>query len=93
MYLYVKMNWDPNCFFSAESKDYEFRFVWVQKYVGWARGKICVNWNAGNLLENLSPEDFENVVDYIETLALYYVIFSDFMLNNFCKQTFVLLTK
>ena len=31
MYLY--MNWDVNVFFQDKSKDYEFRIVWVQKYV------------------------------------------------------------
>ena len=35
MYLYVKLNWDVNFFFSSrEQRLYEFRFVWVQKYVG-----------------------------------------------------------
>ena len=42
---------------------YEFRFVWVQKYVGYERGTICANWNADYLLENLSPKDHQNVVD------------------------------
>ena len=63
MYLYVKLNWDANFFLPVESKDYEFRFVWVQKYVGWKRSTICAHWNADYLLENLSPEDHENVVD------------------------------
>ena len=34
MYLYLKLNFDANFFFPFESKDYEYRFVWVQKYVG-----------------------------------------------------------
>ena len=32
LYLYVKLNCDANRSLPAESKDYEFRFVWVQKY-------------------------------------------------------------
>ena len=36
MYLYVKLNWDATRFLPAESKQglYEYRFVWVHKYVG-----------------------------------------------------------
>ena len=64
MYLYVKLNWDANFFLSSwEQRLYEFRFVWVQKYVGWERGTIGAHWNADYLLENLSPEDHEHFVD------------------------------
>ena len=63
MYRYVKLNRDANCFFPAESKDYEFRFVWVQKYVGYERGTIGAHGNADYLLENLPPQDPDNVVD------------------------------
>ena len=35
MYLYVKLNWDSKLFPTGQEQGlYEFRFVWVQKYVG-----------------------------------------------------------
>ena len=35
MYLYVKLNWDANRFPTGwEQGLYEFRLVWIQKYVG-----------------------------------------------------------
>ena len=49
---------------SLELRLYEFRFVWVQKYVGYEQGTICAHWNADYLLENLFLEDHENIVDY-----------------------------
>ena len=62
MYLYVKLNWDANCFLPAENKDrvnsasYEYR----NKS---ARRRVCAHGNADYLLENLSREDHENVVN------------------------------
>ena len=50
-------------FFSRKQKLYEFRFVWVQKYVGLIGSTIGAHWNADYLLENFSPEDHEHVVD------------------------------
>ena len=48
---------------SWEQRLYEFRFVQVQKYVGYEMGTMCAHWNADYLLENLSPKDHENAVD------------------------------
>ena len=65
MYLYVKLNWDANRFLTGREQGlYEFRFVWVQKYVGYQRGTVCTHGNADYLLENLSDEYHENVVNY-----------------------------
>ena len=50
-------------FSSREQILYEFRFVWVQEYVGLERGTIGAHSKTDYLLENLSPEDHENVVD------------------------------
>ena len=64
MYLYVKLNWDANRFLPAESKDcmnsasYEYRNMSARR-----RGTVCAHGNADYLLENLSPEDHENVVN------------------------------
>ena len=41
----------------------EIRFVLVQKYVDQEKSTIGARWNADYPLENLSPEDHENVVD------------------------------
>ena len=43
---------------------YEFRFVWVQKYISEERDTVCAHGIADYLLDNLSCEDHENVVDY-----------------------------
>ena len=60
MYLFVKLNWDANRFLPAESKDcmnpasYEYRNMSAR------RG---AHGNADYLLENLSRDDHENVVN------------------------------
>ena len=62
MYLYVNLNWDANRFLPAVGKDcmndasYEYRNMS-------ARRVNCANVNADYLLENLSGEDHENVVN------------------------------
>ena len=62
MYLYVKLNWGANRFLPVESKNcmnsasYEYRNMS-------ARRGAQFHWNANYLLENLYPEDHENVVD------------------------------
>ena len=60
VYMQVRLNQNANCFFSVESKDYEFRFVWIQKDVGEERDAICTHWNADCLLENLAPVTTNN---------------------------------
>ena len=61
MYLYVKLNWDANRFLPAESKDcmnsasYEYRNM--------SASTVGAHGNADYLLENLSREDHENVVN------------------------------
>ena len=62
-YLYVKLDWDANRFLPAEGKvecmndaSREFRNMS-------ARRVKCANVNADYLLENLSCEDHENVVN------------------------------
>ena len=63
MYLYVKLNWDANRFLPAESKDctnsasYEYRNMS-------ARGAVYAHGSSNYLLENLSCQDNENVVNY-----------------------------
>ena len=59
------MNWDANCFFPTENKDcssnfasYEYRNMSAKR-----GGTIRTHWKADCLLENLFPEDHENVVD------------------------------
>ena len=34
MHMYVKLDRDANGFFSAEIRDYEYRFLWVSEDVG-----------------------------------------------------------
>ena len=64
MYRYVKLNWDANCFFPVESKDrmnsasYEYRNMSAR--IGAQLVPIGIS---DYLLDNLSPEDLENVVD------------------------------
>ena len=64
MYLYVKLNWDANRFWPAESKDcmnsasYEYRNMSASRgaqFVPMGMPTIC--W------KNLSREDHENVVN------------------------------
>ena len=63
MYLSVRLNRDAKCFFPVESKDYEIRFVWIQKDVGEKRGTIRTHWNADCLLEDFSGKNHENIVN------------------------------
>ena len=64
MYLYVKLNWDANRFLPAESKDcmnsasYEYRNMSARR-----GAQFVPHGNADYLLENLSREDHENVVN------------------------------
>ena len=72
LYLYVKLNWDANLFLPAESKDcMNSVFVWVQKYVGCERGRVCAHRNADYLLENLSCKDHESHGGYRPSLFLH----------------------
>ena len=63
MYLYVKLNWDAIFFFPVESKDLWIPLCMSTEICRLGGGTISANWNADYLLENLSPEDHENVVD------------------------------
>ena len=64
MYLYVNLNWDANRFLPTESKDcmnsasYEYRNMSARR-----GAQMVPNGNADYLLENLSREDHENVVN------------------------------
>ena len=43
----------------SEQRLYEFRFVWIQKYVDEKRGTIRNHWNADSLLEDFSDKHQE----------------------------------
>ena len=42
---------------------YEFRFLWIQKYVGETRGPMCTHLNADCLLEDFSGKNQEYIVN------------------------------
>ena len=61
----MKLHWDANRFLPVEDKDcmnsalYEYRNL----YVGLERGTVCAHGYADYLLENLSCQDHENVIN------------------------------
>ena len=59
MYLYAKLNWDANFFFPVESKYCMNSASGEYRKISARRGAQFADY----LLENLSPEDHENVVD------------------------------
>ena len=62
MFLYVKLR--CKVFLTdREQRLYEYRFVWVQKYVMKEKGKTNAHWNTDYLLENLSHKDHTDDVD------------------------------
>ena len=64
MYLYVKLNWDANFFFPVESKDCMKSASYEYRKMSARRGAQLVPIGMPtHLLENLSPEDHENIVD------------------------------
>ena len=64
MYLYVKLNWDANRFLRAESKDCMNSASYEYRNMSARRGAQFVPMGiADYLLENLSREDHENVVN------------------------------
>ena len=63
MYLYVKLNWDANRFLPVDSKDCKNSASYEYRNMSARGGAVCAHGNADYLLENLSCEDHENVVN------------------------------
>ena len=74
MYLYGKFNWEhkgktevprgvQNCFLSAQNKDCINSTSLGYRNMSARRGTLFTHKNADHLLENVSCEDNENVID------------------------------
>ena len=63
MYLSVKLNWDTYRFLPAESKDCMNSVRTSIEICRLGEGHKRAHGNADHLLENLSREDHENVVN------------------------------
>ena len=63
MYLYVRLYWDANHFIPAESKDCMNSASYEYRNTSMSARRVCANANAEYLLENLSREDHESVVN------------------------------